>query len=421
MPQFSESFFLENVHDSDINKSLLSTYSECSSSDLFEELVQVRKMHPRKLIAGHLNINSMCYKFDEIKPLLAEKTVDILFISENKLDPSFRNELFQVEGYRLERRDRNEFGGGVAAFVRTDIPARRRKDLEMQQTESIYYEVNINEIKWAVLCIYRPPSQSNDIFSQELLKCLDKCSTLYDNHILFGDMNYDMLSVNKSKPLIEIMELFDYKKGCTPTLNDVILTNASKKCMKILNFPTGISDCNDFMSTVINTNIVKDEMSKFEYRRFRGFNQEQFLSDLQGIDFSFARDAEGDANAAYELFESQISQVVNKHAPIKQAYQGRKKLPCMNSALKKAIFFKKKFFREYKKVGTINHGKNIECREIWSINSRKNQQIHTFKKDVWVGLNMKIFGKPLSPFVPEKYKQQFKNYPFRPKGSLWDF
>ena len=344
MPQFSESFFLENVHDSDINESLLSTSSECSSSDLFEELVQVRKMHPRKLIAGHLNINSMRYKFYEIKPLLAEKIVDILFITETKLDPSFRDELFQVEGYRLERRDRSEFGGGVAAFVRTDIPARRRKDLEMHQTESIFYEVNIHEIKWAFLCIYRPPSQSNDIFSQELFKCLDKCSTLYDNHIRFGDM----LSVNKSKPLIEIMELFYYKnlitdatcfkKGCTPTLNDVILTNASKKCMKSLNFPTGISDCHNFISTVINSSIAKDAMSKFEYRSFRGFNQEQFLSDLQGIEFSFARDAEGDANAAYELFESQISQMVNKHAPIKQAYQRGKKLPCMNSALKKAFF-----------------------------------------------------------------------------------
>ena len=217
----------------------------------------------------------------------------------------------------------------------------------MQQTESIFYEVNINEIKWAFLCIYRPPSQSNDIFSQELVKCLDKCSTLYDNHILFGDMNYDMLSVNKSKPLIEIMELFDYKnlitdatcfkKGCTPTLNDVILTNASKKCMKSLNFPTGISDCHNFISTVINSNIAKDEMSKFEYRSFRGFNQEQFLSDLQGIDVSLAWDAEGDANAAYKLSESQISQVVNKHATINHAYLRRKKLPCMNSALKKAI------------------------------------------------------------------------------------
>ena len=49
---------------------------------------------------------------------------------------------------------------------------------------------------------------------------------------------------------------------------------------------------------------------------------------------------------AYELFESQISQVINKHAPIKQAYQRRTKLLCMNSALKKVILLKKKFFLE---------------------------------------------------------------------------
>ena len=167
---------------------------------------------------------------------------------------------------------------GVVAFVRTDIPTRRRNDLEMQQTESIVYEVTINESKWAFMCIYRPPSQSNETFSQELFKCLDKCSTIYDNHIILGDLNYDLLSEIKSKPLVEIMELFDlkniitdatyFKKGCTPTLNDVILKNVSKRCMKCLNFPTGISDCQNFISTVINSNVAKDEMSIFEYRSF---------------------------------------------------------------------------------------------------------------------------------------------------------
>ena len=107
-------------------------------------------------------------------------------------------------------------------------------------------------------------------------KSLDKCSTLYDNHLLFGDLNYDLLSESKSKPLTDIMELFDYKnlikgatcfkKDCVPTLNDVILTNVSNKCMKSLNFCTGISDCHNFISTVINSNIARDEMTKFEYR-----------------------------------------------------------------------------------------------------------------------------------------------------------
>ena len=115
-----------------------------------------------------------------------------------------------------------------------------------------------------------------------------------------------------------------FQKDCVPTLNDVILTNVSNKCMKSLNFCTGISDCHNFISTVINSNIARDKMTKFEDRSFKDFNQDQFLFDLQGIDFSYAQAADGDANATYELFESQISQVVDNHAPLKQAYQRRK-------------------------------------------------------------------------------------------------
>ena len=39
---------------------------------------------------------------------------------------------------------------------------------------------------------------------------------------------------------------------------------------------------------------------------------------------------------------------MGKHAPIKQAYQRRMKLPCMNSSLKKAIFIKNKFLANIK-------------------------------------------------------------------------
>ena len=97
----------------------------------------------------------------------------------------------------------------------------------------------------------------------------------------------------------------------------------------------GISDCHNVISTVVNSNIPKDEMSKFEYRSFRDFNQDQFIMDLQAVDFSYVHSAGADANTACDKIEHQISQVVDKHAPIKQAYQRRMKLPCMNSNLKK--------------------------------------------------------------------------------------
>jgi hypothetical protein len=49
----------------------------------------------------------MKFKFVEIEELLNEKTVDLLFISETKINSSFRNSIFEVSGYKLERHDRN--------------------------------------------------------------------------------------------------------------------------------------------------------------------------------------------------------------------------------------------------------------------------------------------------------------------------
>ena len=85
--------------------------------------------HPFKLLVAHLNINSLKSKFIEIHELLANKVVDLLFISETKLDSSYRDSVFDVARYKFERADRN-LHGGLAAFVRSDIPSCRRKDLE---------------------------------------------------------------------------------------------------------------------------------------------------------------------------------------------------------------------------------------------------------------------------------------------------
>ena len=107
-----------------------------------------------------------------------------------------------------------------------------------------------------------------------------------------------------------------FEKDCTPSLNDVILTKASTFCIKLLNFPTGVSDCHNFFFTVINANVPKDEMSKFEYRSFRSLNYEEFVADMHGIDFSPGELDGGDVNSVYDQFESEISMVVNKQVPI---------------------------------------------------------------------------------------------------------
>ena len=97
----------------------------------------------------------------EINELLVDKVVDLLFISETKLDSSFLDSVFDVAGYKLERRDRNLHGGGLAAFIRSDIPSRRRKDLKCHDLENVTIEVNLNKTKWCFLSVYRPPGFSD--------------------------------------------------------------------------------------------------------------------------------------------------------------------------------------------------------------------------------------------------------------------
>ena len=52
-----------------------------------------------------------------------------------------------VDNYHLWRADHNQKGGGVAAFLRSDIAGDRRSDLEFEQTEGINVEVKLNGCK----------------------------------------------------------------------------------------------------------------------------------------------------------------------------------------------------------------------------------------------------------------------------------
>ena len=85
-----------------------------------------RNENKKRPICSHLNINSVRYKFDDLKQILDDNLTDLLIVSETKIDESFKFNLFAVDGYKMERRDRNARGGGFMTFVRSDLPFKRR-------------------------------------------------------------------------------------------------------------------------------------------------------------------------------------------------------------------------------------------------------------------------------------------------------
>ncbi|XP_060579019.1 uncharacterized protein LOC132735993 [Ruditapes philippinarum] len=135
---FSDSYFEPNISlDSSIQ-------SDCEDNDIpaiFDELINIKKESPNKFTCAYININSLRNKFDFLKEILIKNIVDILFIAETKLDGSFPDAQWQVNGYHLWRADRNDKGGGIAVYLRSDIAGDRKSNLEFTDIESIFIEV----------------------------------------------------------------------------------------------------------------------------------------------------------------------------------------------------------------------------------------------------------------------------------------
>ena len=73
----------------------------------------MRKSYVKNIIVGQLNINSLRDIFLSVKELLSHN-LDLLVINETKLDDSFPNAKFQINGYKCLGKDRNIFDGGLS-------------------------------------------------------------------------------------------------------------------------------------------------------------------------------------------------------------------------------------------------------------------------------------------------------------------
>ena len=101
--------------------------------------------------------------------------------------------------------------------------------------EAIHVELLISEHKWLLMANYRPPSQSPKSYTENAVKALDSAFTNFENVILLGDLNFNMLVKEKSSPLTELGDIFDltkfnmvkeptcFPKNSKPSLVDVIL------------------------------------------------------------------------------------------------------------------------------------------------------------------------------------------------------
>ena len=200
----------------------MSTLTHELNLDPCSHIENNRSKNPKRLIIALVNISSLRNKFDSLLEILQSNGA-ILLISETKIDSSFPTDQFNIEDYTTYRLDRNSNGGGILLYAREDIPsARLNTELFI---EGCCIEINIRKKKWLLVCANNPNQNLISNHLKEIGKNMDNYSSKYDNFILLGDLNSELIE----SAVRDFCQIYGCKNWTVKTLLKIMLVLKIRK------------------------------------------------------------------------------------------------------------------------------------------------------------------------------------------------
>ena len=257
-----------------------------AKENAFTSTKSIKAKHPKNLFFGHLNVNSIRNKFVSIEEFI-KRTFDIFLISETKIDDSFPNAQFKIEGYKTFRKDRDAFGGGLLFYVNEKLNCRSLEScLPNTIIEILPLELRLLNSKWLILGTYKPPSQNEPTYVSEIQKLLTYYRSSYDNILLLGDFNMSFSNKNM-KDLCDMFELNHLIKDPTcskspnPSCIDNFYTNKNAMFFNSSTAEKGISDYHSLICTMLSSTFCKGPSKYIYYRFYNNYNKKQFENVLK--------------------------------------------------------------------------------------------------------------------------------------------
>ena len=377
-----------------------------NSSDALQVLKEIRLKYVKNVVIGHLNINTLANKFYALSEIVKDK-LDILVIGETKLDDSFPDNQFLIEGFKQPYRlNRNKDGGGVMIYVRKDIPSKELKKHKFSKNiEALFVEINLRKSKLLLVGTYHsthPQYGTNDVdyFEQIGLSLDVYCN--YEKFLLAGDFNVQETEV----PLQEFLDEFGAKnlvkeKTCfknleNPSCIDLFITNSSQSFQKTTTVTTGLSDYHKMIVTVLKTTFPKAKPKIVTYRNYSKFSEMDFRKDLRGKIHTLQK-------KDYESFECAFLEVLNIHAPYKKKVVRANQKPYVTKQLRKAIMRRSYLQHQFYKYRTEELGHVFKKQKNYCNRLYKRE-----RKKFYSNLNLnditdcKIFWKTTKPLFSNK-------------------
>ena len=351
-------------------------------------LKNLREKNPNKPIIGQININFLEKKFEPLLIFVKDK-IDILMISETKLDDTFPFNQFAIKGYSQQfRTDRNCHGGGIIIYVRDHLPCKKINSYILPgNVEAMFIEVKFGKTTWLLVGGYNPQKESIKYFLSHLSKGIDKNLSSYDNFLVIGDFNCPVAE----KEMKEFCEIYDlenlikkptcYKNPSNPSSIDVMLTNKKGSFQNSMTIETGLSDFHKMTVTVLKSYCKKQDPFTINYRNYNKFNEgvfrEELLRQLEVLDID---------TVTHDQFKVTFMTTLNWHAPMKKKIVRGNSAPFMNKTLSKAFMHRSKLKNKFNKNPSDENKELYRKQRNYCVSLLKRE-----KKNYYNNLDLKIF------------------------------
>jgi len=209
-------------------------------------MIRVLCKQKKGLNVCHFNAQSLAGKMTEFKYIFENSDLDIICISETWFQPNISDSFVNAHGFKVLRSDRlrpdslrpNRLtrGGGVALYIRKNLScAIKHKSNSSSLLEYLLVEVYINTRKILVGVVYRPDNATS---ASEFLEILENVSPSYNDIILGGDLNSNLLIDNTLIDNFSSIGLFSVNRTIpthfsrsTSTLIDLFLVSDLSKVL----------------------------------------------------------------------------------------------------------------------------------------------------------------------------------------------
>ena len=361
-------------------------------------------------------------KIVDLRSIAHDIDFTFLAIAETKLNDSFPNAQFFIDGYYNPhdfRRDRTyNNGGGLLLYIKKGTPCKRLQKFECEEIETIVVEIHIGSKKWCIISIYRNGDVNPRIFLDKLSKSLDRILDSYENIIIMGDININSLDKSSSrykqlKTFCESYNLTNLMKEPTcfqsenPTSIDVILTNKRHSFMHTKSVVNGLSDWHSLIMTMSKTQISKLAPTKIQFRYFKNFDEKAFNTELgQNLDkIDFAQDSND-----FAVFIDTVKKAADKHCPVKTKVLRGNDAPFMTSALRREIMHRSKLRNKARKENTAAARRSYKFQRNKCTKLRRDNVKSYFEKALNNGRNSKSYWKTIKPFLTNKGSHGKEDY-----------